>query len=71
MYENTLFPVGNFYRTHKLWSNERYTDVDRLKCFFGIHPKEFVNHGITPHCACCGWYHTTTLSTRLNYLRKV
>lgn len=67
-YENPLFPVGNFYRTHKLWTNEKYTDLDRLNCFFGQHVTEFFLAGITPHCACCNYHHNTTFAMRLRYL---
>jgi hypothetical protein len=67
-YENKLFPIGNFYRTHKLWTNEEYTSLDRLKCFLGIHVTEFRLFGITEHCACCGWYHNTTVKHRIRHL---
>ncbi len=66
-YENTLFPVGNFFRTHKLWNGEKFSRLDKALCFFGIHPIYFFTAGITEHCACCRWYHSTTLAVRLRY----
>jgi hypothetical protein len=68
-YVNDLFPVGNFYRTHKMWDGEKYSVKDHLMCFLGKHVKEFRLFGITNHCACCGYYHNTTLKQRLNYLK--
>lgn len=68
-YVNTRFPDGSFFRTHKLHTTEKYDEWDKVLCFFGLHVDEFVMFGITPHCACCNWYHNTTLAQRIHYWR--
>lgn len=66
-YENKLFPVGHFLHTHRVWTNERYTTWDKIKCFFGHHAIEFFLAGNTEHCACCHYYHNVTFRQRLRY----
>ena len=67
-YINELFPEGNFYRTHKAWTNEKFSALQKRRCFLGFHSMYFVLCGNTPHCACCMWHHNTTLRIRLRYL---